>query len=80
MEINVLRVEGIASILVSLPQKNTSKLGKRNFISETKQKKLVDDMSNERNHEIVQKKTLLMILNKDLVKILFVSLLSKTDI
>ena len=37
-------------------------------------------MSNERNHEIVQKKTLLMILNKDLVKILFVSLLSKTDI
>ena len=43
-------------LLVSLPQKNTSKLGKRNFISETKQKKLVDDMSNERNHEIVQKK------------------------
>ena len=37
--------------------KNISKLGKKeNIISETKQKKRVDDMSNERNHEIVQKK------------------------
>ena len=57
MEINVLRVEGIASILVSLPQKYFKIGQKISFLKQNKKKrKLVDDMSNERNHEIVQKK------------------------
>ena len=56
MEINVLRVEGIASILFSLPQKYF-KIGQNiSFLKQNKKRKLVDDMSNERNHEIVQKK------------------------
>ena len=55
MEINVLRVEGIASILVSLPQKYFKIGQKISFLKQNK-KKRVDDMSNERNHEIVQKK------------------------
>ena len=56
MEINVLRVEGIASILVSLPQKYFKIGQKISFLKQNKKRKLVDDMSNERNHEIVQKK------------------------